>query len=713
MKTTAFAYRPARAGHRMALGPIRLGLVLVLLMLQPLWATAQNIVYPPESGVTNLVTAYKLVPNNVAEAASNAAKIQQAIIDCYGNRADVSQTLYFPNGTYYVNKKMTLGSINGTGKVQTPARAVTFQGQSRSGAILRLVDASPDFDGVSSTAVTPVLAFFEGTFNNVAMGNYVKNLTIDIGANNPNAIGLDFHNNNFGGISDVTIKTRDSQRRGNTGLKMNIENTGIGYIKNMRVEGFDYGIQVGAYIIAYMYEDLELEGQRVAGLVNQDKPIQIRRLTSRNAVPAIVNTPVSGTAGPGVGTVVIIDSKLFYTGDRNAKTPAINNREGSVFARNLTIDYPVRILDLGVDRSAELPNGGEFSSRGVYDINGLTTTGRSMNLPVKDPPVVPWDQNFNNWAVVNPEANGTADDADAINAAIASGKSTVCIRYGLININKPIVFPDGHGVKRFLVLGMIKVGGAALTTTDSIFDPAIKKPVFEIGTGANDALVIEGIKTRNGNYFQYIQNNSTKTLILRSNALYGANRAYRNRYDATHTPGTLFIEDMATLAENPYGKTQPGPGFLFDHQEVFARSFDPENVNPFMLNQGGKVWIMGFKTEGLGVPFVTTQGGYTEVLGGEVNGTFKGDVHQEIINTTDANVSIIASEKGRYPELVRNTVVVDTRNGVTKTVRKGVMPQTAKQNKYVTSTDVPLFISYGTKPAKSPKKLVTPTKRSR
>ncbi|MBC8152874.1 MAG: hypothetical protein H7Z72_08195, partial [Bacteroidetes bacterium] len=305
--------------------------LLLLSAISP--ATAQNIVYPIESGVTNLVTAYGIVPNNMAEAANNSAKIQKAIIDCYGNRADVSQVLYIPNGTYYVNKKMTLGSVNGTGKVQTPARAVTFQGQSRDGAILRLVDASPDFDGVSSTVVTPVLAFFEGTFNNVAMGNYVKNLTIDIGANNPNAIGLDFHNNNFGGISDVTIKTRDSQRRGNTGLKMNIENTGIGYIKNVRVEGFDYGIKVGAYIIAYLYEDIELEGQRIAGLVNLDKPIQIRRLTSRNAVPAIVNTPDINPAMPGVGTIVIIDSKLIYTGDKNASTPAINNQQGSVFAR--------------------------------------------------------------------------------------------------------------------------------------------------------------------------------------------------------------------------------------------------------------------------------------------------------------------------------------------------------------------------------------------
>ena len=669
--------------------------LVLLLLLTPFWGIAQNIVFPPESGVVNLVTdpRYRLRPNdNSVEAATyNSDKIQQAINDCSGDKPDVSQTLYFPNGTYYVNKKMSLGSITGQA---TTSQNVTFQGQSRAGTIIRLLDASPGFGEVGAMVGVPVLVFFEGTFNNTAAANYVKNLTIDIGANNPNAIGLDFHNNNQGGISDITIKSSDSQRRGNTGLKMNIENTGIGYIQNVRVEGFDYGIQVGAYIIAYIYEDIELEGQRVAGLVNQDKPIQIRRLTSRNAVPAIINTPVSSTVGPGVGSIVIIDSQLLYTGDPAASVPAINNREGSVFARNLTITYPVRILDLGVDRSAELPDGGEFSSRGVYDINGKTT-GKSMNLPVKDAPVVPWDEDFSNWAIVDPDANGSADDADAINAAIATGKSTVCVRYGNIYVNKTIKFPDGHTVKRFLVLGNMKPTSATLTTVDGNFDPAVKKPVFEIGTGVHDALVIEGVRTINGKYFQYIQNNSTKTLILRHSQYKGSNRVYRNRYDADHKPGPLFIEDVASAAQTPYGTTQPGPGYLFDHQEVYARSINPENVNPFMVNQGGKFWVLGFKTEGLGVPFTTTQGGFTEVLGGEVNGVFP-DPHQEMINNVESSVSIIASEKARFDNRVRDIIVVETQNGVTKTVPKGVMPQTSKVDKYVASTDIPLYISYST-----------------
>ena len=590
-------------------GGVCIRLLLFVLLLGTQWAVGQNIVFPPESGVVNMLTdsRYLLIPNDNSTAAAsyNSDKIQRAIIAASGNRGgNLSQVLYFPNGTYYINKKLTLGTTYQPG---TNSRELTIQGQSRDGTVIRLVDASPTFDG-STTAVTPMLVFFEpatsetvsspgteetpevdrnATFNNNSMGNYVKNITFDIGANNPNAVAIDFISNNYGGILDVTIKTRDAQRRGKIGLKMDVKLGGIGYVKNVRVEGFDYGIRVAIYITDYIFEDIELEGQRVAGLVNQDKPMQIRRLTSRNAVPAIINTEVIDPATPGVGSIVVVDSRLEYTGDPNLPVPAINNREGSLFARNLIIDYPVRILDRGNDRSAELPNGGEFSAKSVFSIDG-PTTGKSMNLPIKDAPVIPWDQDFSNWVVVDPAANGDADDADAINAAIASGKSTVCVRYGTIVVNKTIKFRDGHGVKRFLVLGQLKVGSTALTTTDNVFDPALKQPVIEVGTGSNDALVIEGIKTTNGRYFQYVQNNSTKTLILRHNAFYGANRVYRNKYSKTHTPGTLFIEDVASLAENPYGITQPGPAYLFDHQEVFARSFNPENANPHMLNQGAK-----------------------------------------------------------------------------------------------------------------------------
>lgn len=581
--------------------------ILAALLLGFGSAFAQNIVYPPNSGVTNMLTdpRYKLRPNDPAEATYNSTQIQLAIDSSRGRKeGKISQLLYFPNGTYYVNKKLSVGTTNGT---STTSRNLTFQGQSREGTVLRLVDNTPGFNGFSSTGSTstssnPVLVIYEGTvFNNNAMGNYVKNLTIDIGANNTNATGLDFHNNNYGGIADVTIRSSDSELRGQIGLKMTRELTGIGYIKNLKVEGFNFGIKTGVYIEDYVFEDIELVGQKIAGVENTDKPLQFRRLTSINKVPAIINTSSSGH-------IVIIDSDLRFTGDTASKIPAIDNRKGFLFVRNVKSNYPITIQDsVGADRTAELNDDGEFSSHGVYTLLSGGEKLKSMNMPVKDAPEVPWDEDFANWVVVDPLANGEGDDTDLINAAIASGKSTVCIRYGTINIDSTIKFPDNHKVKRFISLGQYRVLPGGLLSTNS-GTASNKRPVFEIGTGANDALVIEGIRTTDEKVYQYIQNNSTKSVILRNNSLYGSNKIYRNNPGA----GTLFIEDIATLAENPYLSQQNDTAFYFNHQEVYARSFNPENIMTYALNEGGKLWVMGFKTEGIGTCFETTAGGFTK-----------------------------------------------------------------------------------------------------
>lgn len=663
--------------------------VLLILFFNSRALAQKNIVFPPNSGVTNLLTdeRYQLKPNdNSTEAANyNTTKIQQAIDDCKGKRAGtVSQLLYFPNGTYYVNKKITLGSKNG---VTSTSREVIIQGQSKEGTVIRLKDKSDVFKKAETE--TPLLVFFEGVWNNNAMGNYVRDITFDIGADNPGATGIDFHNNNYGGISDVIIKTSDSQKRGKVGLKMTRELTGIGYIKNLSIEGFDYGIKTGSYIIDYVFEDLDLKGQRVAGLENKDKPLQIRRLHSINSVPAIINS-VSDTTGDGIGHIVLIDSKLDFTGNPTSTIPAIDNRYGFLFARNITSNYPVIIRDsVGLkNRTTELTDDGEFSSKGVFRLWDKTPL-KSMNMTIKDAPEVPWDNDFNSWAIVDPNANGDQDDTKAILDAINSGKSTVCIKFGTINLNNSIVFPDNHKVKRFLVLGQFKIAiNSVLSTFNSKDKLDTKKPIIVIGTGLNDVLLIEGIRTTNDKYYQFISNHSKKTLILRHNALYGSNRIYTNTLGA----GTLFIEDIATLAENPYGFQQKGTAFLFDHQEVYARSFNPENIEHFAVNNGGKLWVLGFKTEGTGICFETNSGGFTEILGGEVNGVFPG-IHKEIIINNNSNVSVIALERARKEPLIRHEIIKEKRD-IEKKLIHGDLPLIFKNDKFLKSTVIPLYVGY-------------------
>ena len=85
----------------------------------------------------------------------------------------------------------------------------------------------------------------------------------------------------------------------------------------------------------------------------------------------------------------------------------------------------------------------------------------------------------------------------------------------------------------------------------------------------------------------------------------GSRHSYRNTVRGT---GKLFLEDDFL------------PGWEFKRQNVWARQLNPENwdgdgTEPQVANAGGKLWILGFKTEGAAPFIATTEGGTTELLG--------------------------------------------------------------------------------------------------
>jgi hypothetical protein len=52
--------------------------------------------------------------------------------------------------------------------------------------------------------------------------------------------------------------------------------------------------------------------------------------------------------------------------------------------------------------------------------------------------------------------------------------------------------------------------------------------------------------------------------------------------------GTLFIEDVCS---------NPSTFFVFHEGQVFARQLNVENQGTHILNDGGRLWILGLKTE--------------------------------------------------------------------------------------------------------------------
>jgi hypothetical protein len=221
--------------------------------------------------------------------------------------------------------------------------------------------------------------------------------------------------------------------------------------------------------------------------------------------------------------------------------------------------------------------------------------------------------------------------------------------------------------------------------------------MFRFETGAHNALVFEGLKLLNvSNPYQLFQNNSTKTLILRNNQAYGCSRTYRNRPGA----GTLFIEDIACLPATPeYGMQVEVPHFAFTQQKVFARSINPENTNPGHVNDGGTLWVLGYKFEGHGVTFLTTNGGFTEVLGGMDNGTFNVAYRETVVNN-NSHVSLISRERAQSSTKTKDVVVTEIRPPATREFEFGELPLVALDspttggNAFAPSSVIPLYVGY-------------------
>jgi len=103
-----------------------------------------------------------------------------------------------------------------------------------------------------------------------------------------------------------------------------------------------------------------------------------------------------------------------------------------------------------------------------------------------------------------------------------------------------------------------------------------------------------------------IENRSAKDLVIRHIISWAAAGGHRNAPGA----GKLFIEDY-----DP-GVHRNGHS-VFLGQRVWARQFNPEpRLGPHAVNDGGTLWILGYKTEGFGPVLVTKNGGRSEVLGG-------------------------------------------------------------------------------------------------
>ncbi|MDC0834228.1 PA14 domain-containing protein [Geitlerinema sp. CS-897] len=535
-----------------------------------------------------------------------------------------NRTVYFPDGTYLISDTLTWGDD----------RRLSILGESQENTIIKAESGVEVFGNTNSPQ--PLIDMFNGTGSTgQAFQNSIYDITIDVGSDNPGAIGVAFQNNNQGGLRNVTIRSSDPNFQGSTGLALTTPWPGPALIQNVNIEGFDVGIETDHNEYSNVFENVSLSNQRVVGVLNQGNISTFYNLTSNNSVPAIRNTEQRGI-------VTVLDSTFSGGSSGNS---AIEMDAGTLYARNVATSGYASALD---NNGVVVPGNSidEYVSQAIHSTFPSAQT--SLNLLVENAPEVIYGD-VANW--VSPTDFGAVpndglDDTVAIQAALDSGAATVYFPKGNYDINDTLTVGDG----------VQTITGLSYQTIFSIGDPlkSQNQPVFRFEGTTNPVAIERFWGSSGGGSFYWFDQATTQPLTVR-NVLTSSGTAYRNSV----TGGKVFIEDV-TIG-----------GWEFNQQQVWARQLNPEVATTNIVNNGSDLWILGLKTEKEGVVVENLNGGRTEVLGGLIYPAGGGDripVDRPAFINTDSQLTIAGVGESRYNVGSYEILVEDTQNGVTEQI---------------------------------------------
>lgn len=559
---------------------------------------------------------------------SDATAALQAALDAAANRI-----VWLPTGTYKISG--TLRFPNATDGVHCH-----LIGQSRTGTILRLANASTGFTNIATPKAMLFTGLADGKSNPDAFGRFVENLTFDTGSGNPGAIALSFYTNNLGAARDLLLRSGDGQ--GYSGLDLGtVRNNGPLLVQRIRVEGFGYGITSGQqYGLGATLEHVTLTGQSLAGIYNQNQQLALRNVhTSAQAGPSLWNT---------TGHVTLVEGS-FTAAPAGATQPAVKNgAAGRVLLRQIVSSGYQKVVD-----DPSFPVTGTFVNEWLSNASNylFATTGRTLNLPITETPAVAYDDPAT-WVNVtsapyncrDSNLNNNYDNAAGLQAAIDSGASTLFIPAGLFIKVKSPVFIRGN-VKRIIGLGGAGLVGDGSMSTNNL------GPAFILGNGTAGTVAWENLGGGSGTTLHF-DNRSTRSLVIRDSGVQGG--------DFTGA-GDVFFEGVSS---NPFC------GFIFrGGGRVFARQLNPENSSTkITASNGTRFWNLGLKTEKAQTVLDLSGNSRAEILGAflypiESPGT------EPMFKISDSRASFDFFEY-LYGSAY-GTLVAETQAGVARTLLRG------------------------------------------
>jgi len=604
------------------------------------------ILFPEDAGVVRVEDFGAIADDGIDDTVA----IQAALDSFIGGQTIVA----FGPGVYNVSNTLRPNEVDGV------VRFTILQGAGEGLTELKLEDAS-GIDG----AVVDFRPFNEetGVANGgipfgVGFRNGIRDLSISVGSDNADASGLIFFGNNQAIVRNVAISSDDGS--GNVGLDLGsaIDNGPL-LVRDVSVDGFDIGLQTAFLAASMTFDGLTLSNQNEVSWFNT---------AAQNVFAydvAFENTPQAYRSNATADTSLVL-SNATITGSEDAERTAIRN-DRSTYLEDVSVEgFDVwfgstrnsfqqnRVItpqsDGTIDEAWQIGAGEQFRG-GAFTLFEDSPQGM-LDLEVKESPDGPLERDLSKWVSVGafgepgiqPGTFNNPLDADddtaaiqaAIDAAAEAGATTVYLPNGLWVLKGEVTI---HGsVERVLGTEAQIIGGGVIRVSD----------------GEPETVVIERLSNSfnpNAEANFSIVHDTERTLVVQD--LLGL------RYEPVEgTSGDLFLND-----------TVGGQLRITEGQNVWARQLNIEDTparNPDfeakIVNDGGQLWVLGFKTEGAGTHVLTRNGGQTEILG-QFNQGNQLEGPQYV--TIDSDFSIAVSESVDGSSFIGT--VEETRNGETRT----------------------------------------------
>jgi Pectate lyase superfamily protein len=500
------------------------------------------------------------------EALQRAIDASCSLSDKHRGQTNV---LWIPNGIYRVTKTL----------VVTNALGPWLYGQSRDGVVIKLDD------GVQG--VTSVIRTHPREQGPTSADWFMRNLrhfTVDVG-NNPQVDGIRYYATNSGTLADVRVIGR-----GKVGVNSSfLDQSGPNLIRDVEVEGFETGI-LSQWIWSQTLSNVMIKNCRKVGVEVSANVAAIENLRVANTPMAIKNTYPNDWYHWG-GVVALVGGR-FAGGDPQG--PAIENTS-LMYARDVEANGFSKVLSSqtegGSVEGSKIDEYHSHSAKKLFE----DAKSSSLGLTIKPTPLIPWENEMENWLCIDDfGANGNdhQDDTDAIelavNKAVEQGKTTVYFRGcggpepNWFKMSRRVKVPAP--IRRVIGLGW----GRILRESD--------EAGFEIDDESSEFVHFQNLDSFGGPPIIISNRSQTKTLVVESCGVSIVGEGQ----------GDIFVSDCPANLE----LREPG-------QHCWARHLNAEGTTDVGLirNRGGILWCFGVKHEGRGIRFATTEGGKTEVFG--------------------------------------------------------------------------------------------------